>query len=94
MLVRPDNAGDLATSDAFVRHSDPHVVACQHDLCQLGGFQSHLNGPIAHGFTFGQSSLQLFISKYIGTGSLSFSSGFWITVHDVSGHFSHLHRIV
>ena len=41
--------------------------------------------------TLGQSSLQLFISKYIGTGSLSFSRGFWITVQDVSGHFSHLH---
>ena len=45
-------------------------------------------------FTLGQSSLQLFISKYIGTGSLSFSRGFWITVHDVSGHFSHLQSIV
>ena len=42
MLVRPDNAGNLATSDAFVRHSDPHVVARQHDLRQLGGFNCHI----------------------------------------------------
>ena len=53
--------------------------------------RAHGHGQLMVLVTLGQSSLQLFISKYIGTGSLSFSRGFWITVQDVSGHFSHLH---
>ena len=77
MLVRPDNAGDLATSDAFVRHSDPHVVARQHDLRQLGGFQSHLNShghghSHGHGRGFNKSQLggsQSHLNGPIGDGS-------------------------
>ena len=49
MLVRSNNGSNLATSDAFVGHSYPHVVARQHDLCQLKGCSSHLNVGHGHG---------------------------------------------
>ena len=35
MFVSVHSLSDLPTSDAFVGHCDPHVVALQHDVLQL-----------------------------------------------------------